>query len=249
MRPGTKLSAIDAALVEKSVPEMFSDDEVRGLPEPVRRYLTAAIAPGTRLARTARLQMRGHIKIGRWLPFQARQVLTPHEGFLWRARVGGVITGYDQYARGQGGMNWKLAGLIRIAHGEGPDVARAAAERAGAEAMWLPTTLLPRFGVHWRAIDDATIAAEFAVDGHPIEVRSRIDDRGRLTSTVFDRWHEPEGAGQWALAPFGGDVTGYCTFDGLTIPNAGRFGWHHGTDRWPAGEFIRYEITSLSPVP
>jgi hypothetical protein len=40
-------------------------------------------------------------------------------------------------------------------------------------------------------------------------------------------------------------VTGYATFDGLTIPSAGRFGWHFGTERWPEGEFFRYQITGL----
>ena len=48
----------------------------------------------------------------------------------------------------------------------------------------------------------------------------------------------------WATAPFGGDLTAYRTFD-ITIPSAGTFGWFYGTDRWPEGEFFRYEITAL----
>ena len=44
--------------------------ELDGLPEPVLRYLTAAVAPGTPLARTARIRMHGTIRIGRWLPFR-----------------------------------------------------------------------------------------------------------------------------------------------------------------------------------
>ena len=30
-----------------------------------------------------RLRMTGHIKIGRWLPFRAEEVLSPREGFVW----------------------------------------------------------------------------------------------------------------------------------------------------------------------
>ena len=45
--------------------------------------------------------------------------------------------------------------------------------------------------------------------------------------------------------PFGGEITGQRTFDGLTIPSARRLGWHFGTDRWPTDEFFRFEITTL----
>jgi hypothetical protein len=45
--------------------------------------------------------------------------------------------------------------------------------------------------------------------------------------------------------PFGGEITDRRTFSGLTIPSKGRVGWLFGTDRWPASEFFRYEITRL----
>ena len=35
-----------------------------------------------------------------------------------------------------------------------------------------------------------------------------------------------------------GEVTGYGSFEGITIPTAGCLGWHYGTDRWPDGEFV-----------
>ena len=55
----------------------FSDGEVERCDEPVRRYLCAAIAPGTPLARAARLRMRGSIKVAnRWVPFRADELLT-----------------------------------------------------------------------------------------------------------------------------------------------------------------------------
>jgi len=64
----------------------------------VRRYLTTAIAPGSPLAVSARVSMRGSLKVGRWLPFRARELLNPHRGFVWRARVAGVLTGSDHVA-------------------------------------------------------------------------------------------------------------------------------------------------------
>jgi hypothetical protein len=43
-------------------------------------------------------------------------------------------------------------------------------------------------------------------------------------------------------------VTGYKTFDGVTVPSAGRVGWFFGTHRWEQGEFFRYRITDLRLV-
>jgi hypothetical protein len=62
---------------------------------------------------------------------------------------------------------------------------------------------------------------------------------------VLDRWGDPDETRSWAWHRFGGEITGYRCFAGLTIASAGSFGWPFGTDRWAAGEFFRYEITSL----
>ncbi len=91
--------------------------------------------------------MGGHIKIGRWLPFRARETLTPQHGFLWAARVAALIAGSDHYVDGSGRMDWKMVGVVRVMHADGPDVSRSGAQRAAAEAVWVPTALLPRFDV------------------------------------------------------------------------------------------------------
>src|SRR6266487_4957493 len=113
-----RLSELEGRLLRAAEPGTFTGAELEGLPEPARRHLAAAIAPGTPLAVSARLRMRGSIKIGLWSPFRAREVLAPHRGFVWAARVAGVIVGSDQYAAGHGGMNWKLARLVPVMHAE-----------------------------------------------------------------------------------------------------------------------------------
>ncbi len=67
-----------------------------------------------------------------------------------------------------------------------------------------------------------------------------------MISLVFQRWHDADGIGTWSAIPCGGDVTAHRSFDGVTIPSAGTFGWFYGTDRWPEGQFFRYEITALT---
>jgi TusA-related sulfurtransferase len=229
-------------------PAVFTEAELDGLPGPVRRYLRAAIAPGTPLGSAARLRMHGHIKVGRWLPFHAQQTLDPHHGFQWNARAAGVVTGFDRYANGRGQMRWRLLGMLPLMRADGPDVSRSAAGRAAAEALWVPTALLPRFGVDWSAADDHHLTARYRIDTVQVEVYYTLDRDGHLRSVVFDRWGDPDGTGTWGVHPFGGELTSYATFDGLSIPNAGRFGWFFGTDRWSQGEFFRYQITDLQLI-
>lgn len=235
-------------VVRPAQPGVFSPGELDGLPEPVLRYLTAAVAPGTPLARTARIRMHGTIRIGRWLPFRAHEVISPHTGFVWSARAAAVITGSDRYVDGAGLADWRLAGLVPVMHAEGSDVTLSAAGRSGGEAVWVPTALLPRFGVTWTAESDRRITARFAVGDAPIALHLRIDTCGRAVSLVFPRWGDPKGTGKWDCHPFGGDFTDHRTFGGVTVPAAGRIGWCPDTDGFTTGEFFRYRITDLELV-
>ena len=244
----TTLADLETRLLRPAGPDRFDPAELDGLPELVRRHLGLAIAAGTPLHTSARLRMRGSIKVGRWLPFRARQVLSPHHGFVWTARAAWLVAGSDRCLDGAGAMEWKLAGLVTVAQAEGADVARSSAGRAGAEGIWLPTALLPRFGVRWSAPEGDRVTAAFAVGETPVELDMRLDTAGRVVSLAFDRWGDPGGAGDFGWHRFGGEVTGYASFGGLTIPSAGQFGWFYGTDRWDEGEFFRHQITDLRPA-
>lgn len=243
-----RVGAIERRLLTPAVPATFDEQEYRDLPEPVRRYLVAAIAAGTPLATSARIEMVGRIRLRGWLPFRARQTLAPHRGFVWSARVAGVVTGYDRYVGGAGEMHWRVLGLLPVMRAAGVDVSRSAAGRGAVEAFWLPPSLLPRFGVEWTATDDRSITASYQLDDVPIAAHYTIDHEGRLVSLVFDRWGDPDDTGMFGWHPFGGEFTRHTRFHGLTIPSAGRVGWFAGTDRWDEGEFFRYEITDLVPT-
>ena len=239
---GHGMREVEAALLRDPQGE-FSYAALKGLPGPVASYFRAAVTPGTPMALSARIRMRGRIKIGRWVPFTARQVLSPHLGFVWAARAAGIVTGSDRFVDGRGEMDWRLFGLIRVMQGSGPDVSRSAAERAAAEAMWIPTALLPSFGVEWSVEEDGRISARYQIAGYPVRVDLSTTGAGLIRSATFDRWGDPDGTGEFGLHPFGGDFSAHATFNGVTIPSEGRLGWHHGTDRWSEGEFFRYRIT------
>src|SRR4051794_41298498 len=112
--------------------------------------------------------MRGHLRLGRWMPFHAVQVLSPPDGFVWAARVGwrpSVIRGVDRYARGRGEQRW-LRGRVPLLHGTGPDVDRGLAGRLAAEAEFAPAAFL---GAAWEEANSPREAVARWPDGEGVE--------------------------------------------------------------------------------
>ena len=230
-------------------PGGFTPAEVADVDEPVRRYFTAAIAPGTRLARTARLRITGTIRFGnRWVPYRAVEQLAPLHGYRWPAAVAwGLLRGSDTYVDGDARMEWKLLGLVPVIRTHGSDVSRSAAGRAAAEAVWVPTALLPRYGVRWHAESDEHLVADLPVGGQRVIVHLGIDPDAHVRSVHLDRWTDADGTGRFGWHPFGFDATASHTFMcGLTVPSQGIGGWFHDTDRWGEGQFMRYAIRDVT---
>ena len=145
-------------------------------------------------------------------------------------------------------MRWKILGLIPVVQADGPDVSRSAAARAAAEAVWVPTALLPRYGVHWNAEDDTHLTARYTVDNTPLVVRYELDEGARMVSAQMERWRDPDNTGTWALHSFGFEATARATFGGVSIPSQGRVGWFPRTEQWADAEFFRFALTELRLV-
>ena len=130
----------------------------------------------------------------------------------------------------------------------GPDVSRSSAARAGVEAVWVPSALLPRYGVNWTAEDDTHLTARYNVDNTPLVVQYELDDEARILSAQIDRWGDPNNTGVWGLHAFGFEATARATFAGVTVPSQGRVGWFPRTEQWANGEFFRFALTKLCLV-
>ncbi|NJD08988.1 MAG: hypothetical protein FIB01_00600 [Gemmatimonadetes bacterium] len=210
--------------------ERFDAAMVDGLPEPARRWLTHAIAPGTPLRRVALLRMHGTMLLaeGKPLPMHADQVLAPPHGFIWRARVGGGllrIRGFDRYARGTGEMRWWALGLIPAVTGTGPDIDRAAAGRLAGEAALVPAALLPGTGVNWEPVAAAVARARMQVDGEPVSFTVAIAPDGTLQRVVITRWNGDPRNGPVGYLPFAVDFEGEQRSGGYALPVRLRAGW------------------------
>lgn len=222
----------------------FGAEQLTWLPQGTRRYLEHSIAHGTPLASAVWLRMRGEIRLRRWTPFRAEQVICRDRGMLWcaRTRLGGLpVSGSDRLLAGRGEMTWRLLGVIPVRRASGLDVTRSAAGRVQAESIWLPSMLCAT-NVIWSAPTAGRIRAVFPVFGHPGALELRIARDGGLQSLAMQRWGDPDGTG-FEYHDFGGMVDAERRFAGYTIPSRLRIGWHFGGEGFePGGEFLRVII-------
>lgn len=188
--------------------------------------------------------MEGEIKLNRWFPFEARQILHPTDGFVWNATVGRWwlrFRGGDWYWHGRGSLEFKLAGRIPVVRASGSDVDRSAAGRLAIESVvWAPSVLLPGAGAVWRAGGDETATVTRSIGGEDHDVEVTVDHDGLIREVCSLRWGNPDG--EYQRVPFGGSVSRTSTFGDITLASEGTVGWWWGTDRQAEGEFFRYRI-------
>jgi hypothetical protein len=221
----TKSISLDA-LWDSSTPTglVFSPDKLSHLPEPAKRYLEHAIAPRTKIAAAVRWKMHGEIKLKKWIPFTAEQVVCWEHGLIWSATAWMnsflPIIGSDRIIDGIGAMQWKLLGLFPVMTARGADITRSSIGRLQSESVCLPSVFC----------------------GERAELDFTIDRTGRLKTFKLPRWGNPDGT-EFRYVDFGGILEEEGTFCGYTIPTRLRIGWYFGSERFESeGEFFRATI-------
>jgi hypothetical protein len=225
--------------VEPFDPEMAAD-----LPEPARRWVLHAIAPGTPLLRRVVLAQHGAIRLGSWRRFEAVQALDPLAGFIWAvtSHVFGVpVYGFDRCGSGTAEMHHRVLGALPVMSQSGPDVARSAAARQASELVWAPAVALAP-DVDWKPLDDTQAIALVPCDGYVYEVTLTVGPTGELSRLTIPRWTSQAGA-PWHEELFAAVFHGECDFGGYTVPVHVSAGWGYGTSRWTrGGVFIRQVV-------
>jgi hypothetical protein len=240
----TKSISLDA-LWDSATPTglVFSPDKLSHLPEPAKRYLEHAIAPGTKIAAAVRWKMHGEIKLKKWIPFTAEQVVCWEHGLIWSATAWMnsflPIIGSDspeerlrqRIIDGIGAMQWKLLGLFPVMTASGADITRSSIGRLQSESVCLPSVFCGD-DVLWTSMEsldlDSNLHSSFVVQGERAELDFTIDRTGRLKTFKLPRWGNPDGS-EFRDVDFGGILEEEGTFCGYTIPTRLRIGWYFGT--------------------
>lgn len=232
----------DLAVATRPQPR-FDPASVADLPDPARRWLTHAIAPGTPLRRRVELDQHGRIRIGAWRSFRAAEIIAPLEGYIWAVatQVFGVpIRGYDRLTHGTGEMTHRAFGRFPIVSARGADLTRSTTGRLLSEMVWAPAVAVgPE--VEWKPVDDHTAVALMPYGGDIHEVSITAGSSGALQWVTIDRWASVDKC-PYRLHPFSAEIHSEATFGGFTVPSRVTAGYDYDSERWPDCAFIELTV-------
>jgi hypothetical protein len=230
-------------------PAPFDPAMVADLPEPARRFLIFAIAPGTPLRTVAQIEMRGRFSLGskeapNYMKMRARQTLAAPHGFVW------VMEGGDGHLRlsGSDSASWTrfwMGGILPVARiGGDEDHRRSAFGRYVAEAVfWTPAALMPGPGVTWEAAGEDVARVVVSYEGLSQSVDIRVDAEGRPIEVAFPRWSDANPERVHRIQPFGGYLSEFRKVDGFRLPTHVEAGNMFGTeDYFP---FFVADVTAI----
>lgn len=193
----------------------FAPRMLDGLPEPARRFLAAAIAPGTPLRPIVELRLAGTLAGS---PFGAERrvrgyaMLAPPFGSVLRLYpepnplgMSGELIADDAGDRAR----FRLLGLVPLR--TGAPVPHAGARLLVETALWCPAALLPGQGAAWEEIDADTALVSLKVGAEIRRAALRVAGDGRLASVRA-----------WPAGPVA-TPAGFRDFEGVSLPASVRF--------------------------
>lgn len=190
------LAAASLAPPSASAAQVTERDLV-GLPPQVQRYLRAMGVVGRAPVRSFDVAFRGRFRMrpdGPWMRAEAvqRNTVDPiarvFTMVIWFAGVLPMIGG-DTYLAGTGRMHGKLAGLVTVADGSGPEFDLGELSTWLNDAVLLAPSMLLGANVDWVGLDDDTFRVTLRDRGHEVGATVRLDATGRPSDHwTTDRW-------------------------------------------------------------
>jgi uncharacterized protein DUF6920 len=233
-------NATSAALVREleqrsaaSTTRLGLSAELAALPRPVQRYLRAALGDDPPTIQFARIEHAGEFLLkppNEWRSFTSIQyIATQPPGFVWDARIrmapGLDVTVRDALVAGRGSMLGRVAGIVTVVDvKDTPDITSGALHRYLAEAVWVPTALLPSAGVQWSAIDDSTARATLGVAQTSVSLDFHFGRDG-LIERVFTPARMRDVAGRGVPTPWEGRFQRYERRGAFLVPVEGEVAW------------------------
>jgi len=216
---------------------------VGALPETVQRYLRHMGILGRPRDWSFRGRFTGRFRTGPDKPWRACRVhqydtrLGVARIFHIRVRFGGLVPvlARDTYLRGRGRMLVRLADLVTLADGTGPEYDIGELVTYLNDAILMAPSLLLGPETRWTAVDDSSFDVALTDAGHTVTARVFLDEQGApVDFSTTDRFCEdPENPGgplrrtQWTTP-----VAGWRRVDGRCLPTSAQAIWH-----LPSGPF------------
>jgi hypothetical protein len=196
--------------------------------------LALRLGANTHAGRDVALRQTGRMRqdpVSGWMKFSARQTISSHVcAFKWRASAGplGMISVRDVLLGGEGALDVRALGVIRIAHlAASPALTRGELMRYLAEVAWAPDAILFNSALRWRSDGPDRLIVGAGAGETAAEVSLTLDGDGRIARAfAADR---PRGVkDKFTPTPWQGRFTDYRQHNGFWLPFSGEVSWTIG---------------------
>ena len=222
---------------------VVTEEMLKDLPEPVRRYLKHTGIVGKPSVDTVYLEQKGQMYLGAgqgWVPLDAEEHYTVQPpGFVWDVTIHKgplpIARGRDTYAGGEGRMLIKAGSLFTVVDDKGPEMDQGSTMRYLSEMIWFPTAFLDD-NISFEPIDDEAARVTLTDGCKSVSATMYFDEEGKVTDFVAKRYRTVEGG--YDLETWSAPVYEYGELAGLKLPLRGGAVW-----KLPEGDLKYADIT------
>ncbi|HEY6951193.1 MAG TPA: DUF6544 family protein [Bacteroidota bacterium] len=219
---------------------LVTEDDIRQLPDPVRKYLRYTGAIGKPALRNFRARFAGQFRNGlegRWMNFTSQQYNffdVPTRLFFMEAHTFGVpLAGFHRYVDSSATMQIRAASLFTVVDARGPIMTKGETVTLFNDmCVMAPASLIDK-AIRWEPVDSLNAKATFSNHGYTIAAILSFNSDGALTDfSSNDRSMSADGVTftnyRWSTP-----MKNYIDVGGRKIASYGETIWHT-----PEGEFV-----------
>ena len=229
----------------KISPGVLTEEDIKGLPEPVQRHLKYAQIIGKEKISNVRLKQKGFLrqKEGqKWMPLEAEQYYTiDPPAFIWAGKIKAAplfsITARDMYSEGKGYMLIKLLSTFTVADTKGKEMDQATLMRYLNEIMWFPTAYVNDY-IQWEPVDTHSAKATISNNGLTASAVLHFNEKGEMTNFIGERYNNIDNK----MTTWSTPIKEYKEIRGIRIPAKSEAVW-----KLESGDFcyIKVEIVDI----
>jgi hypothetical protein len=223
--------------------QIISDESLKKLPLPVKKYLKYTGVLNKKPVKFARLKQTGEIRPDgeKWIRFNAEQYMSSN-GFIWYAKIEpfNMISAMDKFSNRKGGMLIKFFSSYTIADAKGKEIDISSLLRLISEMAIIPSAFVKE-NILWKKINSHS--AGISVNDGDLQVSGVFifNDIGEIISfTTDERYMSKNGINvkeKWTVI-----FSDYKEFAGLKVPTKAEAVWNLIAGDMP---YVKVDITEI----